>query len=155
MQNILSKEEIHHKQPKIPQPDIYFTEHESINYPTSTAHQPFPMFIEMRHPITGKERRVDIGFSRAVLLWGPLALAKKGDWIGVLACIAMPLAGQIMLAPVANKRHLRRLIAEGYYAVSNTRGHISHAEWLMCERIPRYRNRQQSPGHAHRRLTNG
>ena len=101
-----------------------------------------PFGLMLRHPVSGKERFVPIGYSRRVLFLGPLALAGRGDWALALVCIAVPVLGQILLAPVANKFHLKRLVRAGFRAVSTEPGRISLAEWRLGMQIPRYTGRR-------------
>jgi len=111
----------------------------------NTAGNAPPHTILMRHPDSGQEHEVVVGPSRAVLLLGPLELARRGDWGLMLLCIVLPVIGQVMAAPMANKRHLRRLIRDGYRAISPRPGHVSHAEWILGLHIPRYSGRRPMP----------
>ena len=61
----------------------------------------------------------------------------------LLACLLLPLLGQALLAPQANRRHLRRLVARGYRAVSTVPGRVSHVEWALGMQIPRYSGRRE------------
>lgn len=98
----------------------------------------------MRHPLTGRDELVSIGYSRAVLLLGPIELARRGDWAMVLFCLALPLIGQMLLAPSANRRFLLRLLRQGYRAVRTRPGQVSHAEWLLGMQLPRHESRRAS-----------
>ncbi len=62
-------------------------------------------------PRTGEERIAPVGYAGSVPLAGLLAPARRGDWSMALACLLLPLLGQALLAPQANRRHLRRLVA--------------------------------------------
>lgn len=114
--------------------------------PAPAAAAAAPKRLLMRHPASGRECHAPIGYAWPVLLFGPLAMARRRDWSGALVCLVLPLAGQILMAPRANRRHLRRLIAQGYRAVSTAPGRVSHAEWLLGMQIPRYSSRRAPPG---------
>lgn len=103
----------------------------------------------MRHPRTGRDELLSLGYSRAVLLLGPIELARRGDWAMVLFCLVVPLIGQILLAPSANRRFLMRLLRQGYRAVRTRPGLVSHAEWLLGMQLPRHDSRRQ-PGEISR-----
>ena len=109
--------------------------------PDDAAQVP-PFGLLLRHPVSGQERFVPLGYSRRVLLLGPLALAGRGDWALALVCVVLPVLGQNLLAPTANRLHLKRLIRAGFRAVSTEPGRISLAEWRLGMQIPRYTGRR-------------
>ncbi|MFM2053676.1 MAG: hypothetical protein RL456_1713 [Pseudomonadota bacterium] len=101
-----------------------------------------PSELLLRHPASGDERRVRIGFSVPVLLLGPFALAARRQWLPALGAVLLPVAGQILLAPVANKMLLRQCLRRGYRVVSSGQGQISQAEWHLGMQLPRYSGRK-------------
>lgn len=118
----------------------------SVPVPPAPAPMPgsgMPRELLMRHPRTGEERIAPVGYAWSVLLAGPFVLARRGDWSMALVCLLLPLLGQALLAPQANRRHLRRLVARGYRAVSTVPGRVSHVEWALGMQIPRYSGRRE------------
>jgi hypothetical protein len=109
----------------------------------STSASGYRCQLLMRHPQAARDEPVHIGYSRAVLLLGPVELARRGDWAMVLFCLALPLIGQILLAPSANRRFLVRLLRQGYRAVRTRPGQVSHAEWRLGMQLPRHEPRRQ------------
>jgi len=92
----------------------------------------------MRHPSTGESVQVPLGYSVPVLLLGPLVLFRRGDWRLAVVSLLLPIVGQILLAPTANRSYLKLLVRRGFRAVSTEPGHVSRAEWTLGMQIPRY-----------------
>ena len=100
-----------------------------------------PLVLQMRHPVTGQRQDVPIGFSLPVALLGPIELARRRDWTSLAISVALPLLGQWLLAPSANRTYLKLLLRRGFRAVSTTPGHVSRIEWQLGMQLPRYSGR--------------
>lgn len=98
----------------------------------------------MKHPQTGDQQIIPIGYSLPVLLAGPVPLLLRRNWELAVLCVVLPILGQILLAPHANKLHIRHLLKRGYRAVSTEPGRVSHIEWLLGMQLPRYGGRRSS-----------
>lgn len=98
----------------------------------------------MKHPKTGDQQIIPIGYSVPVLLAGPVPLLLRRNWGLAALCIVLPILGQILLAPHANRLHIRHLLKRGYRAVSTEPGRVSHIEWLLGMQLPRYGGRRSS-----------
>ena len=74
------------------------------------------------------------------------AAGKSGVSLGRIlqSPLALPLIGQMLLAPSANRRFLLRLLRQGYRAVRTRPGQVSHAEWLLGMQLPRHESRRAS-----------
>jgi hypothetical protein len=108
----------------------------------STAVSPERLRLLMKHPQTGDQQVVPIGYSVPVLLAGPIPLLRRRNWGLAAVCVLLPIVGQILLAPQANKLHIRHLLRRGYRAVSTEPGRVSHIEWLLGMQLPRYAGRK-------------
>lgn len=97
--------------------------------------------LEMRHPASGDSRRFRAGYSREVALLGPIELIRRGDWRGVVVSVALPIVGQLLLAPTANRSYAKLLVRRGYRAVSREPGQVSRVEWMFGLQLPRYAGR--------------
>jgi hypothetical protein len=97
--------------------------------------------LQMRHPTTGKSVQVPLGYSRRVLLLGPIELVRRGDWRLVVVSLLVPVIGQILLAPTANRSYLQLLVRRGFRAVSAQPGQVSRIEWTLGMQLPRYTGR--------------
>jgi hypothetical protein len=95
----------------------------------------------MRHPLTGDRAGVSLGYSLPVLLLGPIELIRRRDWPRVVVSLLLPIVGQICLAPFANRAYLKRLVRQGFRAVSSEPGQISRIEWQLGMQLPRYAGR--------------
>ncbi|MEX8495799.1 hypothetical protein [Sphaerotilus sp.] len=97
--------------------------------------------LQMRHPATGKSLLVSTGYAWQVLLLGPIELVRRRDWRLVAVSVLLPVLGQILLAPWANRAYLQLLLRRGFRAVSTTPGHVSQIEWQLGMQLPRYTGR--------------
>lgn len=97
--------------------------------------------VLLRHPSTGESVQVPLGYSVPVLLLGPFVLFRRGDWRSAVVSLLLPIVGQIMLAPTANRSHLKLLLRRGFRAVSTEPGHVSRLEWELGMQLPRYTGR--------------
>ena len=96
----------------------------------------------MCHPATGQRVRLPLGYSVPVLLLGPIELLRRRDWTRVAISVLLPIAGQILLAPTANRAYLKLLLRQGFRAVSTEPGHVSRIEWRLGLQLPRYTGRK-------------
>lgn len=102
------------------------------------------LHLLMKHPETGAQQVVPIGYSVPVLLAGPVPLLLWRNWRLAALCVVLPILGQILLAPHANRLHIRHLLKRGYRAVSTEPGRVSHIEWVLGMQLPRYGGRRSS-----------
>ena len=107
---------------------------ESIASDTSLA-------LQMRHPTCGQSVQASLGYSWRVLLLGPIELVRRGDWRLVAVSLLLPILGQILLAPTANRSYLQWLVRRGFRAVSAHPGQVSRIEWALGIQLPRYTGR--------------
>lgn len=108
---------------------------------TSQAQPASGLPLEMRHPTRGDSRYVEPGYSVRVLLLGPIELIRRRDWTLAAVSVLLPIAGQIFLAPTANRSYLKLLVRRGYRAVSREPGQVSRVEWQLGMQLPRYTGR--------------
>ena len=99
------------------------------------------MTLQMRHPSTGDRVEASLGYSLPVLLLGPIELIRRRDWPLAAVSVLLPIVGQICLAPIANRAYLKRLVRQGFRAVSGEPGQISRIEWQLGMQLPRYTGR--------------
>ncbi|WP_310462697.1 hypothetical protein [Sphaerotilus sp.] len=97
--------------------------------------------LQMRHPVTGENLLVSMGYAWSVLLLGPIELVRRRDWPLAAVSVLLPILGQILLAPWANRAYLKRLLRRGFRAVSTEPGHVSRIEWQLGMQLPRYTGR--------------
>jgi hypothetical protein len=98
--------------------------------------------LMLRHPVTDERVRLTLGFSRPVLLLGPIELGRRRDWLRMAISLLLPIAGQILLAPTANRAYLKLLLHRGFRVVSTAPGHVSRIEWQIGMQLPRYTGRK-------------
>lgn len=94
--------------------------------------------LQMRHPSTGESVQVPVGYSVPVLLLGPIVLLQRRDWRSAAVSLLVPILGQILLAPTANRSYLKLLVRRGFRAISVEPGYVSRVEWELGMQIPRY-----------------
>ncbi|WP_293999083.1 hypothetical protein [Sphaerotilus sp.] len=109
--------------------------------PSPGSPQAVSRTLQMRHPATGESVQVPLGYSLPVLLLGPIELARRRDWPLVAVSVLLPIVGQIFLAPIANRSYLKRLLRQGFRAVSPSPGYIGRIEWQLGMLLPRYTGR--------------
>lgn len=109
--------------------------------PARAAQSNAGLVLLLRHPSTGESVQVPLGYSVPVLLLGPFVLFRRGDWRSAVVSLLLPIVGQIMLAPTANRSHLKLLLRRGFRAVSTEPGHVSRLEWELGMQLPRYTGR--------------
>ena len=116
--------------------------------PSQFKAQPMPgaaaetrSMLELRHAVTGDSRHIAMGYSLRVALLGPIELIRRGDWRGTAVSMLLPIAGQLLLAPTANRSYVKLLVRRGYRAVSREPGQISRIEWMLGLQLPRYAGR--------------
>lgn len=99
--------------------------------------------LRLKHPYTGRHAQAPLGYSVPVALLGPLPLLWRRNWplalCTLLVSVALPLAGQLYTASLANRLHLQRLLRQGYRAQGRFPGEVSTVEWNLGIKIPRYR----------------
>lgn len=98
----------------------------------------------MRHPDSGREVLVPIGFSPAVFLFGPLVWLVRRNWVLAATCVLLPLVGQVALAYCGDRLQVRGLVRKGYRAVGDEPGDITRKERMLRMSLPRYRERSRS-----------
>lgn len=109
--------------------------------PARTVQPNAGLMLLLRHPSTGESMQVPLGYSVPVLLLGPFVLFRRGDWRSAVVSLLLPIVGQVMLAPTANRSHLKLLLRRGFRAVSTEPGHVSRIEWELGMQLPRYTGR--------------
>lgn len=97
--------------------------------------------LELRHAESGDSRQIDIGYSLRVALLGPIELIRRGDWRNAAVSVLLPVVGQLLLAPTANRAYVKLLVRRGYRAVSREPGQVSRIEWMLGLQLPRYTGR--------------
>lgn len=90
------------------------------------------------HPRTGRKVRVPLGYSTSVLLFGPVPLLMRRCWLLAIACLALPIVGQVALAGQANRLYLKQLLRNGYRVMATRPGEVTRAEWQLGMTLPRY-----------------
>jgi hypothetical protein len=90
------------------------------------------------HPRTGRKVRVPLGYSKSVLLFGPVPLLMRRCWLQAIACVALPIVGQVALAGQANRIYLKQLLEKGYRVIATRPGEVTRAEWQLGMTLPRY-----------------
>ena len=126
--------------PHSPEPSRFF-DPEAPDTVASSGGSDASLVLQMRHPATGQRQDVPIGFSLPVALLGPIELARRRDWTSLAISVALPVLGQLLLAPSANRTYLKLLLQRGFRAVSTTPGHVSRIEWQLGMQLPRYSGR--------------
>ncbi|WP_338415744.1 hypothetical protein [uncultured Sphaerotilus sp.] len=104
----------------------------------TSAHAGHSHELLLCHPGTGRKLRVPLGYSRSVLLFGPFPLLMRRCWLLALACVALPIVGQVALAGQANRLYLKQLLQKGYRVVATRPGEVTQAEWALGMTLPRY-----------------
>lgn len=99
------------------------------------------LVLEMRHAESGDSRQIPMGYSLRVALLGPIELIRRGDWRSAAVSVLLPVVGQLLLAPTANRAYVKLLVRRGYRAVSREPGQISRIEWMLGLQLPRYAGR--------------
>ena len=97
-------------------------------------------FTYLRNPQTDREVKVRNGFAWTVALFGPIALAIRGQWlevgisIGIIALViildlnipdSIPMAVWIGYAMVANEMLLKQRQRQGYEIIDDRNEHVA------------------------------
>lgn len=109
--------------------------------PTAGSAADAPPVLELRHAESGDSRQIAIGYSLRVALLGPIELIRRGDWRSTAVSLLLPVVGQLLLAPTANRTYVKLLVRRGYRAVSREPGQVSRIEWMLGLQLPRYAGR--------------